>query len=79
MGLNIYTNKAYEESLLQPLSSRQLQYRVSLYADDVVLLINPVAEDIWFQTSFTFLERLLVYIIITINLVSIPSGVMRTI
>jgi hypothetical protein len=38
-------SKADDEGLLQPLSSRQLQHRVSLYADDVVLFINPVAED----------------------------------
>jgi hypothetical protein len=38
-------SKADEEGLLQPLSTRQLQHRVSLYADDVVLFINPMAED----------------------------------
>jgi hypothetical protein len=38
-------SKADDEGLLQPLSSRQLQHRVSLYADDVVLFINLVAED----------------------------------
>jgi hypothetical protein len=39
-------SKADDEGLLQPLSSRQLQHRVSLYADDVVLFINPVAKNI---------------------------------
>jgi hypothetical protein len=39
-------SKANEEGLLQPLSSRWLQHLVSLYADDVVLFIHPVAEDI---------------------------------
>jgi hypothetical protein len=37
-------SKADEEGLLQPLSSRQLQHRASLYVDDVVLF-NPVVED----------------------------------
>lgn len=32
--------------MLQPLSSRLLQHRISLFADDVVLFIHPVAEDI---------------------------------
>jgi hypothetical protein len=39
-------SKVDEEGLLQPLSFRQLQHWVSIYADDVVLFIHPVAEDI---------------------------------
>jgi hypothetical protein len=31
---------------LQPLSSRSMQHRLSLYADDAVLFLKPVASDI---------------------------------
>jgi hypothetical protein len=35
--------KAAAVGMLQPLSSRALQHRVSLYADDVVLFLRPEA------------------------------------
>jgi len=38
--------KASEEGLLQPLSRRNLQHRISLYADDVVIFLQPSANDI---------------------------------
>jgi hypothetical protein len=38
--------KAAADGMLQPLSSRALQHRISLYADDVVLLLRPEATDI---------------------------------
>jgi hypothetical protein len=38
--------KAESGGLLQPFSSRTLQHRVSFYADDVVLFLHPVADDI---------------------------------
>ena len=38
--------KAAEEELLQPLSRRVLQHRISLYADDVVIFLQPSANDI---------------------------------
>ena len=38
--------KASEEALLQPLASRALQQRISLYADDVVIFLHPAAADI---------------------------------
>ena len=38
--------KASEEGLLQPLSRRALQHRISLYADDVVIFLQPSASDI---------------------------------
>lgn len=38
--------KASEEELLQPLVTRALQQRISLYADDVVIFLRPAAEDI---------------------------------
>jgi hypothetical protein len=38
--------KAKSEGLLQTLSSRALQHRVSFYADDVVLFLWPTSEDI---------------------------------
>jgi hypothetical protein len=38
--------KAENEGLLQPLSTRTLQHRVSFYVDDVVLFLRPTFEDI---------------------------------
>ena len=37
---------AASDGLLQPLSSRSLQHRISLYADDVVLFLRPEINDI---------------------------------
>jgi hypothetical protein len=37
-----------DEGLLQPLSSRPLHHRISLYADDVVLFLHPRESDIQF-------------------------------
>jgi hypothetical protein len=50
-----------EEGLLQPQSNRGLQPRISLYADDVVLFLRPLASDIEFMTELLqfFLEKLL--------------------
>jgi len=42
----IWWKKASEEGLLQPLSRRALQHRISLYADDVVIFLQPSASDI---------------------------------
>jgi hypothetical protein len=39
-------SKAAELGLLQPLSRRALQYRISMYADDVVLFLCQDAADI---------------------------------
>jgi hypothetical protein len=36
--------KAADEHLLQPLATRALQHRISLYADDVVLFLRPSAS-----------------------------------
>jgi len=44
--LCLMVKKASEEALLQPLASRALQQRISLYADDVVIFLHPAAEDI---------------------------------
>jgi len=38
--------KVADEQLLQPLATRALQHRISLYADDVVLFLRPSANDI---------------------------------
>ena len=38
--------KAADEALLQPLPRRTLQHRISLYADDVVLFLQPSVNDI---------------------------------
>jgi len=38
--------KASTEGLLQPISTRNIHHRVSLYADDVVLFLRPVAIDL---------------------------------
>jgi hypothetical protein len=39
-------SKVELENLLQPLSSRPLQHRVSLYADDVIMFLHPKESDI---------------------------------
>ena len=44
--LGLLISRASTEGVLQPLSSRALQHRISLYADDVVLLLRPTADDI---------------------------------
>jgi hypothetical protein len=38
--------KASSEGLLLPLSSRALQHRISIYADDVALFLRPESGDI---------------------------------
>ena len=38
--------RALEEGLLQPLARRNLQHRISLYADDVVIFLQPSVSDI---------------------------------
>lgn len=35
-----------EEGIIQPLSSRSLKHRISLYADDVVIFLRPTRSDI---------------------------------
>jgi hypothetical protein len=49
-ALNLLISKAAESGLLQPLSSRSIQHRVSLYADDVVLFVRPSESDIALTT-----------------------------
>jgi hypothetical protein len=44
--LNLIVTRASDEGLLQPLSSRSIQHRVSLYADDVVIFLQPDASDV---------------------------------
>lgn len=44
--LNWIVPKASREGLLQPLSNRPIQHRISIYADDVALFLRPAAEDI---------------------------------
>jgi len=44
--LNWMLTKASEAGLLQPLSRRPIQHRISLYADDVALFLKPAANDI---------------------------------
>lgn len=46
--------KAEEEGLLESLSHRPLQHRISLYADDVVLFLHPNERDI--QMVFNILQ-----------------------
>jgi hypothetical protein len=43
--------QAAREGLLQPLSTRNLQHRISLYADDVVLFLRPEVSDISITTD----------------------------
>ena len=44
--LNQMFTRASEVGLLQPLSSRPIQYIISLYADDVAIFLQPNAADI---------------------------------
>ena len=44
--LNRMFIKASEGGLLQPLSRRPIQHRISLYADDVAIFLQPIAADI---------------------------------
>jgi hypothetical protein len=44
--LNQLVQRASEEGLLQPLSTRNMQHCISLYADDAVLFLSPTASDI---------------------------------
>ena len=44
--LGYLVTKVEEKGLLKFLSTRSLQHRISLYADDVVLFLRPEADDI---------------------------------
>ena len=44
--LNAIVQKANDMVLLQPLTRHPLQHRVSLYTDDMVMFLHPVATDI---------------------------------
>jgi hypothetical protein len=45
-ALNLMFCKADELGLLQPISSRCIQHRISLYVDDVILFLRASANDI---------------------------------
>jgi hypothetical protein len=55
--LGFVITKAESGRLLQPLSSRTLQHRVSFYADDVVLFLRPIADDIASWISLGYLGK----------------------
>jgi len=44
--LNLMFTRAADAGLLQPLSTKPIQHRISLYADDVALFLQPTAADI---------------------------------
>uniref|UniRef100_A0A0A9B3W4 Reverse transcriptase domain-containing protein n=1 Tax=Arundo donax TaxID=35708 RepID=A0A0A9B3W4_ARUDO len=44
--LNALISRASSEGLLQPLARRALPHRMSLYVDDVVLFVRPLASDL---------------------------------
>jgi hypothetical protein len=44
--LNWMVTKASDAHLLQPLSRRPIQHRISLYVDDVAIFLWPAAADI---------------------------------
>jgi len=51
--LNWLVTRAAEAGLLKPLSRRPIQHRISLYADDVALFIQPSASDmsLWYSVA----------------------------
>lgn len=49
--LNTIIQRANDDGLLQPLATRPLNHRVSLYVDDVVLFLRPVASDLHLITE----------------------------
>jgi hypothetical protein len=53
--LNLLIAKAVEWGLLQPLSSRNLQHWLSVYADDVVLFLRPAESDLQITTDILHL------------------------
>jgi len=48
----LFGEKASEEELLQPLSGRALQHHISLYANDVVIFLQPSINDIRLTLDF---------------------------
>jgi hypothetical protein len=44
--LSLLIQQAFEEGLLQWLASQQLNHRISIYADDVVVFLKPGPMDI---------------------------------
>jgi hypothetical protein len=44
--LSLLVQRASEEGLLQPLALRQLNHRISIYADDAVIFLRPDPTDI---------------------------------
>jgi hypothetical protein len=49
--LDFMISRTEAEGLFKPLTSSTLQHRVSFYADNVVLFLHPVAEDISLVTA----------------------------
>jgi hypothetical protein len=49
--LNGLIVKSADEGMLQPLSTRSIQHRISLYADDVVIFLRPAASDLYLVTK----------------------------
>ena len=48
----LFGEKASEEELLRPLSGRALQHHISLYANDVVIFLQPSINDIRLTLDF---------------------------
>ncbi|WVZ53711.1 LOW QUALITY PROTEIN: hypothetical protein U9M48_004616, partial [Paspalum notatum var. saurae] len=44
--LNALVSQATQENLFQPLAVQQAKFRISLYADDVIMFLRPAREDI---------------------------------
>ena len=45
-ALNALFRKADEHEILQPIGHRAMHHRASLYVDDIVLFVSPVAQDL---------------------------------
>ncbi|KAJ1268538.1 hypothetical protein BS78_07G142700 [Paspalum vaginatum] len=44
--LNALGSQATQENLFQPLAVQQAKFRISMYADDVIMFLRPAREDI---------------------------------
>jgi len=44
--LQLMLNKATEQGLMSPICNRNAKLRISLFADDAAIFLNPVGEEV---------------------------------